>query len=199
MDLQVLAASHLWCWQSGGRGKEGGALPFAGKRCGLVSFRGAFPCRWLFSTAAASPSRRKPRGRSSPSPAHTKPRCGAGARAGSPKQMVQLHAQPAPWPEAGSRLLPTRQIIPRQQLHTMLFVHPLEEKSSSALGHPSNWSQQRGFCWKGASSSALKILFIIPVPLSLRQRGLLFWPARNTQAFCSRTKTPVLATVSISA
>lgn len=57
----------------------------------------------------------------SPSPAHAKPRCSAGARAGSPKQMVLLHAQPAPLPKAGSRLLHAQQIIPRQQLHTMLL------------------------------------------------------------------------------
>lgn len=79
------------------------------------------------------------------------------------------------------------------------FCPPARREEQLGLGTPIQLVPAARFCWKGTSSSALKILFIIPVPLSLRQRGLLFWPAHNTQAFCSRTKTPVLATVSISA
>lgn len=81
----------------------------------------------------------------------------------------------------------------------MLFCPSIQSGEQLSLGTPVQLVSAARFCWKGTTSSASKILFVIPVQLSLQQRGLLFWPAYNAEAFCSRTKNPVLATVSISA
>lgn len=84
-------------------------------------------------------------------------------------------------------------------ISTWGFRPSIQRGEQLSLGTPVQLVSAAWFCWKGTSSSASKILFIIPVQLSLQQQGLLFWPASNTEAFCSRTKNLILATVSISA